>query len=355
MKLRYEATIKAPPERVFAWHTSPEAFQRLAPPWRKTTLKKHDGISEGSRAVMRVSTGPINAKWVARHEDVDPPNGFSDVQVKGPFRRWRHDRRFLSENGSTRMVEEIDLLPPRKLALIGKGSKWVRKEMDRLFAYRHRLTVADCEAHARLNPEGRKLRIAITGGNGFIGSALVPFLRAGGHEVYILTRSPRKKNPYEIAWNPSMGSIDVEPLEGLDAVIHLAGESIIGPWTESKRMAIYGSRVHGTTILSQALAGLDSPPAVLISASAAGIYGDRGEERLTEESPAGETGFLAYTTRDWERATLPASEAGIRTITPRIGLVLNPAGGALGLALPLFKFGLGGGYRGGTSGSAGLL
>lgn len=344
MNLRYETLIRSPRERVFAWHTNPDAFQRLAPPWRRTLLKRHDGVAEGSRAVMRVSAGPASVKWVARHEDVDAPRAFTDVQIKGPFRQWTH--RHLFENGqdadSTVVVDDIDLRPPTKLRLLGRGDKWVKREVDRLFAYRHFITAADCDAHHRLNPKHRKLRIVISGGSGFVGSALAPFLRADGHEVFVLTRSPQRKDPYQIGWDPGQGSIDAVRLEGMDVVIHLAGEHLLGPWTETKRMSIYGSRIHGTTLLSQTLASLDRPPAVFISASSTTYYGNRGaDEHLTEDSAAGEKGFLSYVCRDWEHATAAAEEAGIRTVHLRTGPVLNPAGGVLGLALPFFKLGLG--------------
>lgn len=342
MKLRYETLINSPRERVFAWHTNVAAFRRLSPPWRPAELKRHDGVEDGSRAVLKIPAGPLTMKWVARHEDVRPPEGFVDVQVKGPFRKWRHEHRFEQEEaGVTRLIDELEVEAPRKLRLIGRGNKWMKGEIDRLFAFRQFLTRADCDAHYRLNPQDHRLRVLVTGGTGFIGSAVVEFLRAAGHEVLILTRDPKGKDPSFIKWNPSEGMLDGSKLEGLDAVIHLAGENFLGPWTETKRMAIYGSRIHGTELLSRTLAGLSKPPKVFLSASQIGYYGSRGDEVLTEESDPGDQGFFAYVTRDWERATQPAEEAGIRTVHLRTGLVLNPAGGALALALPFYRASLG--------------
>ncbi len=148
-------------------------------------------------------------------------------------------------------------------------------------------------------------------------------------------------------WDPARREIDAAGLEGHDAVLHLAGENVgSGRWTAARKAAIRDSRVNGTRLLCDALAGLARPPRTLVCASAVGYYGDRGEETLTEESPPG-TGYLAEVCREWEAAATPAARKGIRVVTLRIGMVLSPKGGALARILPPFRAGLGGVIGGG--------
>lgn len=196
----------------------------------------------------------------------------------------------------------------------------------------------------------------MTGASGLIGTALVAQLRSSGHEVLRLVRRPAAA-PDEVSWDPDAGSVDpgsVDPasaasgrvdldrLQGVTAAVHLAGAGVGDHrWTEAYRATIRDSRVRGTRTLAQALAALDPRPQVLVSASAVGFYGSRGDEVLTEESSGG-TGFLADVVRDWEAATAPAAEAGIRVVHARTGLVLSRRGGALGQLLPLLRLGLGG-------------
>jgi uncharacterized protein (TIGR01777 family) len=184
------------------------------------------------------------------------------------------------------------------------------------------------------------MKVLVTGARGLIGSALVPRLEAGGHEVVRLTRS-QQRGSGEYHWDPAAGTIDEGALEGLDAVVHLAGESVAGRWTKSKKRRIRESRVKGTGLVSERIAGREDRPAVLVCASAIGIYGDRGEEPITERSTPG-TGFLAEVVREWEGATAPASETGIRVVNLRFGIVQSADGGALATMLPIFRLGLGG-------------
>lgn len=184
--------------------------------------------------------------------------------------------------------------------------------------------------------------VAVTGASGLVGRALVDQLEEAGCLVRQLVRRPVKDAEREIFWNPSDGKIDTEELNGVDAVVHLAGENIAGGrWTAERKRRIVESRVKGTQLVAETLAGLSSKPSVLVSASAIGFYGDRGDEVVDEDSPAGD-GFLAETCKAWEEANTPASDAGIRTVQVRIGLVLSPEGGALEKMLPPFKLGLGG-------------
>jgi uncharacterized protein (TIGR01777 family) len=186
------------------------------------------------------------------------------------------------------------------------------------------------------------MRVAITGSTGLVGSAVVPALAESGYEVVRLLRRPPAPGEMAIRWDPEKGAIDPGGLEGLDAVIHLAGENVgAGRWTPGRKVAIRDSRVNGTRLLCEALAGLARPPKTLVCASAVGYYGDRGEETLTEGSLPG-TGYLAEVCREWEAASDPAARKGIRVVSLRIGMVLSPKGGALARMLPLFRAGLGG-------------
>ncbi|MSR32455.1 MAG: TIGR01777 family protein [Gemmataceae bacterium] len=185
-------------------------------------------------------------------------------------------------------------------------------------------------------------KVAISGASGLIGSALVPFLIASGHEVFPLVRGVRQSGGNAISWNPDTGQIDSQRCEGLDAVIHLAGENIAGKrWSKKQKERIRASRVEGTRFLCQSFARLKKPPQVLISASAVGYYGERGDEILTETSLPG-TGFLSEVCQEWEGAAQSASSAGIRLIHLRLGMVLTPLGGALKKMLTPFRLCLGG-------------
>jgi uncharacterized protein len=183
------------------------------------------------------------------------------------------------------------------------------------------------------------MKILVSGSSGLIGSALLASLQGGEDEVVSLVR--REPGPGRILWDPAGDHLDARELEGMDAVVHLAGENIAGRWTRAKKERIRESRVRGTGLLSRRLAGLARRPGVLVCASAIGYYGDRGDELLAEGSSPG-SGFLASVVRDWEAAAGPAAEAGIRVVSLRFGVVLSVAGGALARMLTPFKLGLGG-------------
>ena len=189
------------------------------------------------------------------------------------------------------------------------------------------------------------MKTLITGSSGLIGTALTSHLRSAGHQTVRLVR--RAAGPGEVTWNPPAGTIDAAGLEGIDSVVHLAGAGIGDKrWSDSYRREILESRTVTTDLLARTLAGLETPPAVLLSGSAIGWYGDRGDE-LLDESSSGSTGFLAEVCQAWEAATQPAEAAGIRVAHLRTGIVLSPAGGALRKLLPLFRLGLGGRFGNG--------
>lgn len=184
--------------------------------------------------------------------------------------------------------------------------------------------------------------IAITGSSGLIGSAVVDSLVAAGHRVRCLVRTKGELSSNQVYWNPDQGILDARYLEGVEAIVHLAGENIAARrWSPTQKERILQSRVRGTTLLARTLAEMSRPPRVLVSASAIGFYGDRGETPLTESSAPGQ-GFLAEVCREWEASTRPAADAGVRVVCLRLGVVLSSRGGALAKMLTPFRLGLGG-------------
>jgi len=191
------------------------------------------------------------------------------------------------------------------------------------------------------------MTVVISGATGLIGAALSARLASEGQDVVALVRRAVRPGERAISWDPAAGTIDRAALEGCDVVVHLAGENVFGRWTAAKQRRIRDSRVLGTRLVSDAIAGLARRPRVLLAASAIGYYGDRGAEELTEQSAPGDD-FLARVARDWEAATAPAARAGVRVVNLRFGVVLTPSGGALATMLPAFRLGLGGPIGGGA-------
>lgn len=299
-EFRTELPVSA--AEAFHWHARPGAFLRLSPPWGRVEIQQAGGgIENGERLVMRVGTPLVSMRWVHEHS----------FEESGP--------------GRSRLVDRIDYTIP--FGAFGElvGGAFVRRSLSRLFRYRGAVTAGDLSRHAPYL-DRPKLKIAITGASGLVGTQLVAFLTTGGHEVI---RVPR-------------GRIDHEALEGLDAVIHLAGENIAGGrWTDERKAGILASRIEGTKRLAEALTVLRTPPEVFLSASAVGYYGYRGERNGAEGAAPG-SGFLADVAKAWEDATAPARAAGIRTVNMRFGVILTSRGGALAKMLLPFKLGLGG-------------
>jgi uncharacterized protein (TIGR01777 family) len=186
------------------------------------------------------------------------------------------------------------------------------------------------------------MKILVTGSSGLVGSALIPSLKAQGHEVIRLVRSAPKDSATQIYWNPENGTISAGELEGFDAVVHLAGDNLAeGRWTDEKKRSIRESRIKGTMLLSETLAKLEHKPDVLVSASAIGFYGSRGDEQLNEQSASGDD-FLSEVCREWELSTQLASQSGVRVVHLRFGVILSNEGGALAKMLTPFRMGVGG-------------
>jgi uncharacterized protein (TIGR01777 family) len=274
---------------------------------------------------------------VARHDPAGyhPPNQFVDVLSSDGLMTlpprvigwWRHTHRFSADGpGRTRMLDEVDTTVPGPA-------------LRPTFAYRHRQLAEDLAAHRDAADAGAgQLVIAITGSSGLVGTALAAFLSTGGHRVIRLVRgTPANEN--ERRWNPDNPAPDL--LAGVDALVHLAGESIAGRFTESHRRAIRESRIGPTRRLAE-IAAATAGLRVFVTASAIGFYGhDCGDTLLDETSPRGR-GFLADVVADWEAATAPAADTGRRVVMVRTGIVQSAAGGTLRLLRPLFAAGLGG-------------
>ncbi|MDT5343556.1 MAG: uncharacterized protein QOE52_2740 [Mycobacterium sp.] len=335
MGLVYSSVIDAPIYEVFDWHTRPGAITRLTPPWQPMRVVAEADSLKSGRAELGL---PGGLRWVADHQpdSYDPPRRFVDtIGAEGlaslPARlavRWRHSHEFEDLGDQrTRMTDRVATPVPAAA-------------LRAMFIYRHRQLADDIAAHRHAAAQGlAPITVAITGSSGLVGSQLTAFLSTGGHRVIRLVRHPATK-PDERQWNPD----DPDPglLAGVDAVIHLAGASIAGRFTDEHRAAIRDSRIGPTRRLAELIARSADGPKVLISASAIGYYGyDRGDETLTEDSERGE-GLLADVVAEWEDATVPAEEGGARVVRVRTGIVQSPAGGTLRLLRPLFAAGLGG-------------
>ncbi len=340
----HESELPFSVDKVFDWHMRPGALERLMPPWEDARIVSRTGrIEDGGRVHVRIRRGPLKVDWKLRHTSFERGRLFREEQESGPLGSWVHTHEFeRRDGGSTVIRDHVAWEPPSPLGF-ATGSfarPVVERELERLFRFRRQRLVHDLGRHAGY--VGAPLTVAVTGASGFVGSALCRFLSTGGHTVLPVVRRKPDRAKGEVFWDPMEGRIEGERLEGVDAVVHLAGESLLGRrWTSPKKRAIWKSRVTGTRVLVGALNRLRKPPSVLISSSAIGVYGDRGNERITEASKLGK-GFLPELCQQWEAEACKARRSGIRVVLLRTGLVLSPAGGALGTMLLPFKLGIGG-------------
>lgn len=333
VSITYASTVDHPLDEVFAWHTRPGAMRRLVPPWQPMrVVKETESLADG-RAILGL---PGGLRWIAQHDPAgyDPPYQFRDVLSSDGLMTlpprvigwWRHTHSYSDAGGgTTRVQDEVDTTVPGAM-------------LRSTFAYRHRQLAEDLAAHRDAAGAG-SLVIAMTGSSGLVGTALAAMLSTGGHRVIRLVRRD-PLNADERRWEPNQPAADL--LDGVDAVIHLAGESIAGRFTEAHRRAIRDSRIEPTRRLAEVAAACGGGLQAFVSASAVGFYGyDCGDTLLDENSPRGD-GFLADVVAEWEAATAPAAEAGLRVVQVRTGIVQAAAGGTLKLLRPLFAAGLGG-------------
>ena len=321
----FELTVPDRPEVVFDWHRRSGAFTRLLPPWQPARIvQEADDLASGT-AVLGF---PAGRRWVARHlpEEYVAEQSFADRLASRPFVlpvSWHHRHDFEAVPHGTAVIDRVTTNLPRRL-------------LQPMFAFRHRQLADDLMAH-RSTAGSPRLTVAVTGASGLVGSALTAFLSTGGHTVVRLVRH-RPTPPDERAWDPDAPA--AEALEGVDAVVHLAGHSIAGRFTQEHKEKIRSSRIEPTRLLAAAAA--TAGVSVFVCASAIGFYGaERGADELTEDAARGDD-FLAGVVGDWEEAALSSPSSQLRVVTVRTGIVQSPRGGALRLQRPLFAAGLGG-------------
>jgi uncharacterized protein (TIGR01777 family) len=349
LSFTFRSSLPASAEEVYAWHGRPLAFQRLQPPWERIDVEDVSGLfgQDGFRVSFRAPfVGPLKSRWVAVFSGFEPGRGFRYRQTDGPFHTWNHTFHFTSESPAASTHENrIEYKLP--FGAMGRlfARDMVLRRLEAMFAYRHALLARDLRRH-NLFRDRPRLTIAVTGSRGLVGSELVPFLTTGGHRVRRLVTGGDKPDFADgtewLPWDPR-AKPDAAAFAGVDAVVHLAGENVAsGRWNAARKQRILESRTIPTQSLAESLAALPpgDRPQAFIPASAVGLFGSRGDEVLTDESPPGE-GFFPDVCRAWEAAAEPARAAGIRTAHLRFGMVLTPKGGALGKQLAVFKTGLG--------------
>ena len=335
--------MPVPIETLWVWHTRPGALERLMPPWDSVrVVARTGGLENGTRVTLAVPFGPVRLRWVSEHRDVDPPHGFADEQIAGPFARWSHVHAMQADGAAASILEDrVEYAGPAGPVGRAIARRAVAARLPALLRYRHETLAADLAAHARVADRPRQT-VGITGASGLVGTALTHFLTSGGHRVIRFVRGSVGDAPDAVAWDPQRGFPSPDRVPALDAVIHLAGAGVADRrWTPRRMALIRDSREQGTATLSRALAALPRPPRTLLCASAIGFYGFEGQAPVDETAPMG-GGFLAAVCGRWEAAADPARAAGLRVAHLRLGLVLSPAGGMLKTLLPVFRAGAGG-------------
>lgn len=328
-----QSNLPVQPEEAFAYHERSGALQRLLPPWQSIQVSQSDDSLEvGSRVEITARLLGIPIRWVAEHIEYAPPNLFVDRQVSGPFKSWLHRHEFAADGERSILRDTIHYQLPFG-PLGGLIRKKIGRDLESMFAFRHRITRDDLSLSKKYS--ARSLKVAVSGCSGLVGGNLRSMLSLLGHTVRPIIRTDSSDSEGIAAWSSSGRASE---LQEMDAIVHLAGKPIAsGRWTEETKRQIASSRVDKTRQLCETLASLPRKPKVLLCASAVGYYGDRGDELLTEDSEAGDD-FLADVAADWERACEPAVDAGIRVVHLRLGIVISARGGALAKMLLPAKF-----------------
>jgi uncharacterized protein (TIGR01777 family) len=335
----WRGVMPASADELFAYHARPGAFRRLSPPWQRLEVLEESGDVTGGRVGFDVWFGPLKRHWLAEMGSAVPGRQFVDRQLEGPFASWEHVHRFVPiDEGQSELIDHIEYSLPAGGLTDAVGEGPAAKTLSRLFRFRHERTRRDLGRHAEWADRPR-LTVVIAGASGLIGSHLADYLTTAGHRVIRLVRNSGG-GPDEIPWDPATGALYHGALEGVDAIVNLSGANLAGIWTPAHKKAILESRVRTTQTLAEAITRMERPPAVFVSGSAVGAYGSRGDEVITEQTARGE-GFLADVCRAWEEAATPVKDAGVRLVTPRLGLAVAAAGGAFAAMLPAFKAGLG--------------
>lgn len=352
MGLKTTHTVRAPRAMVWKWHNQPGVVSRLSAPFFPMVPRSQaDNLADGTT----IFGLPAGLRWEARHDLSGFVNGykFTDVAIKSPIRalsEWRHIHSFqdttVDGHDATLITDEVITRLP--MASVAPMFAYRQEQLIQDLAFAYRLAEIAPGSVPLLDDAATPLTIAVTGSRGTVGRALVAQLQTLGHTVVSLVRPhpSRKPKPHQRVWDPDNPSPSL--LDGVDALIHLAGEPIFGRFNEAHKKALYESRIPPTKKLAMLVAA-SSSCSVMVCASAIGFYGhNRGEEPLTESSSKGD-GVLAKVVHDWELATKAASNAGKRVVNVRTGVVLSGRGGVLPLFKTLFSTGLGGKLDGGEA------
>lgn len=332
-------------DALFAWHERTGAFDRLAPPWTPVRLVKHvGGIRDRAQVEVMIKVGPVPQTLKIRHEGYIHGQRFVDVMESGPFRSWRHEHLFAEGQspGRSELHDKLEIEPLGGVLGNLFARSMIEGELERVFRYRHWRLLQDLHRAQSLGSLPFAGKVLITGVTGLVGKALAAYLQTRGYSVLGISRSG--KGPWPgldcISWDPEKKSINPSDLDGVDSVINLAGESILGPWSQSKMKRIRSSRDLAAQTLIDAFGKLEAWPKVWINASGTGYYGPQPGGVVDERSNSG-SGFLAHVCRSWEGVLDPIREK-TRVVSVRLGTVMSPGGGALGVMLPAFKVGAGG-------------
>jgi uncharacterized protein len=337
-------------EEAFQWHGREGALERMLPQWMPTQIISKEGsIHNGDTVTVKSIFGIVPIVFQALHQNYIENKQFEDIQIKGPFAFFKHTHKFEKiDDKKSRILDEIEYCLPMGILSRFIGHSFIDEKLSRLFTYRHRTLKYDLFLHSKYSH--KKFKILVTGSSGLVGSSLVPFLTSGGHTVIKLVRgSSQLLQPGTAVWDIENNKfVNPDVLEGLDAVVHLAGENIATQkWSEERKKELVDSRVHFTSALCNALAQLKKPPKAFIAASGIGIFGSRDyDDILYEESKLGE-GFLAKLAKDWEKASEGASHAGMRVVHLRFGTIISLSGGVLKRMYTPYRLCLGGPFGSG--------
>ena len=316
-------------EDVFKWHLRPHVVERfLLPPFK--VIRSSPPIDEGSEVEITGKWGIFPVHVVVQHHGLRYPEEFYDLQVKGPFKYWKHLHKAIPIDDKSCFWED-------RISFSSIFSKWIKKDIASTLRWRHKRLQNDLELFHRF--PFQKKRILISGASGFVGREISSFLQAAGHDVIKLSRRLALSKD-AIFWDPEKEHFKLSDFEGFDAFIHLAGENIgSGPWTAEKKDKVFRSRCRDTWLLAKIISRLAHPPKKLIAASAIGFYGNRPHEIGDETSKKGK-GFLPDLVSSWEHVS--DFLRSTKVVHARFGLILGPQGGVLPKLLTPIRLGIGG-------------
>ena len=329
----HEAHFPHKREEVWNWYDSEGAFLRVMPEWEGLKPVQVGKLQDGEETKFRIKLGPLRPMWVARHYGVKPGERFCDVMVKGPFGKWDHEHSFERHHNESKIIDTIDWKLPFHLLTGWTSFLTVKPRLTSMFRFRTDRTANDLRAISKFSTLPRQ-RILVSGSTGLIGTQLCAFLQSAGHEVYRLLRPNSKvsqivQEQHILRWDEKSGEMIQGDLNGFDSIIHLAGAGIGDRrWSKKRKKLLWDSRIDVTKKLCDLISKLDQPPKKFLCGSAIGYYGNRENEKLTEQSTIGQ-GYLPEMCEAWEQSTHSLSKLGIKVVYLRTGLVMTPMGGIL--------------------------